>query len=113
LGQTVRDLCAFCCGSRSRSDGFSGTLRLRYFLGILETVGVLALALGLFTRPIALMLVVEMFIITFGVHMKFGYGFASQGGGYEYPLLLLMLFTGVFLRGSGNYSIDKLIGREF
>jgi putative oxidoreductase len=93
--------------------GFPAPYAWVYFLGVLETVGVLALAVGLFTRPIALMLALEMLIITFGVHMKFGYGFASQGGGYEYPLLLLLLFIGIFMRGSGAYSIDRLIGREF
>jgi putative oxidoreductase len=92
--------------------GFPAPYAWVYFLGVLEMVGGLALALGLFTRPLALMLAVEMVVITFGVHMKFGYGFASQGGGYEYPLLLAMLFVSIFMRGSGNYSIDRLIGRE-
>jgi putative oxidoreductase len=92
--------------------GFPAPYAWVYFLGVLETVGVLALAVGLFTRPIAVMLAVEMLIITFGVHLKFGYGFASPGGGYEYPLLLLMLCIGIFMRGSGGYSLDRLIGRE-
>jgi putative oxidoreductase len=87
--------------------GFPAPYVWVYFLGVLETVGVLALAFGLFTRPIALILTIEMFLITFAVHMKFGYGFASQGGGYEYPLLLLILFIGIFMRGSGAYSIDQ------
>src|ERR1700722_12372773 len=38
-----------------------------YFLGILETIGAIALALGLFTRLIAAMFVVEMLVITFAV----------------------------------------------
>jgi putative oxidoreductase len=83
-----------------------------YFLGLLETVGVAALALGLFTRAIAAMLAVELLIITFAVHFPRGYSFASQGGGYEYPLLLTVIYIGIFMRGSDRCSIDRLIGRQ-
>jgi putative oxidoreductase len=83
------------------------------FLGLLETVGVAALALGLFTRVLAAMLAFEMLIIAFAVHFSHGYSFTSPGGGYEYPLLLMVIYIGIFMRGSDRCSIDRMIGRQF
>ena len=93
--------------------GFPAPLAWAYFLGILEFFGCAALAVGLLTRPIALMLAVEMAIITFGVHFTRGFAFTSPGGGYEYPLLLLILSIAFLFRGGGRYSIDHTIGKEF
>ncbi len=93
--------------------GFPAPLAWAYFLGILEFFGCAALAVGLLTRPIALMLAIEMAIITFGVHYTRGFVFSSQGGGYEYPMLLLVLSVAFMFQGGGRYSLDRLIGREF
>jgi putative oxidoreductase len=84
-----------------------------FFLGVLEFFGGGALALGFLTRPLALMLAVEMAVVTFAVHFSHGYSFTAPGGGYEYPLLLMILYIGIFMRGSERCSIDRLIGREF
>jgi len=86
---------------------------LAYWLGILELFGGAALALGLFTRPIALLLIIEFVIITFGWNIRFGYFFSAQGGGYEFPLLLLALYIAIFFRGGGRLSADRAIGKEF
>jgi putative oxidoreductase len=83
-----------------------------YFLGILECFGGAALAIGFLTRPIALMLVVEFLIITYW-HFGNGYGFSSPKGGYEYPLVLLVLYIAIFFRGAGRCSVDRMIGKEF
>jgi putative oxidoreductase len=83
-----------------------------YFLGILECFGGAALAVGFLTRPIALMLTVEFLIITFW-HFPNGYSFSSPKGGYEYPLLLLVIYAAIFFRGGGRLSVDRKIGREF
>jgi putative oxidoreductase len=82
------------------------------FLGVIEMLGGLALALGLFTRLIAAIFVAEMAIITFAVHFPHGYTFTSQGGGYEFPLLLLTLCVGIFMRGGDRFSIDRVISHE-
>lgn len=78
-----------------------------YLLAVLESVGGLCLAFGLFTRAIAAMLVVEMAVITFGV--LFSHGF----GAYEHTLLLMCVYLGIFMRGADRCSIDRMIGREF
>lgn len=83
-----------------------------YFLGILEFFGGIALALGFLVRPIALMLTIEFIVITAWHHGN-GYVFASPHGGYEYPLLLTIIYAAIFFRGAGRCSIDRMLGREF
>jgi putative oxidoreductase len=83
-----------------------------YFLGLLEFFGGIALAVGFLTRPIALLLVIEFIIITWW-HGGNGYSFSSPKGGYEYPLLLLVVYFAIFFRGAGRCSIDHMIGKEF
>jgi putative oxidoreductase len=83
-----------------------------YLIAGLEFFGGAALAVGFLTRPIALMLVVEFVIITFW-HYGNGYAFSSPHGGYEYPLVLLVLYVAIFFRGAGRCSIDRAIGKEF
>jgi len=92
--------------------GLPDPLAWAYFLGILECFGGALLAIGFLTRPIALMLVVEFIIITYW-HFGNGYGFSSPKGGFEYPLVLLVLYIAIFFRGAGRCSIDRAIGKEF
>jgi putative oxidoreductase len=92
--------------------GLPMPLAWAYFLGILEFFGGAALAVGFLTRPIALMLTVEFLIITFW-HLPNGYSFASPRGGFEYPLLLLVIYAAIFFRGAGRASIDRMLGKEF
>ena len=92
--------------------GLPMPLAWAYLLGILECFGGAALAVGFLTRPIALMLTIEFVIITFW-HYGNGYAFSSPHGGYEYPLVLLVLYAAIFFRGAGRCSIDRMIGKEF
>jgi putative oxidoreductase len=93
--------------------GFPAPLAWAYFLACLETIGGILLALGLFTRLLAALFIVEFLFILFGHHIHFGYAFSSPGGGYEYPLLLLVVYIGIFMRGSERCAIDRMIGKEF
>lgn len=74
-----------------------------------ETVGGILIALGLFTRPIAALLVIEFIVLTVVVHVPRGY---MVQGGVEFPLLWLLMFVVVLLRGGGPYSLDRVIGKE-
>lgn len=85
---------------------------LAYWLGILELFGGAALAVGLLTRPIALLLVIQ-FIFVVKWSLPFGYFFNAPGGGYEFPSLLLLLYVAIFFRGAGRCALDRLIGKEF
>jgi len=88
--------------------GFPAPLAWAYLLGILEFFGCAALAVGFLTRPIALMLTVEMAIVTFFVQFPQGYNEYL-----EYTLILLALSAVYAANGGGRYSLDHVIGREF
>jgi putative oxidoreductase len=78
---------------------------LGWFLGLIELFGGALLALGLFTRPAALVIAIEMAVITFDV-------FVPTGRGYQLTLLWTIVALAIVLRGGGRYSVDYLLGRE-
>ncbi len=61
------------------------------------------LVLGLFTRPILVILIGCMVIITFSIHG------ADPLGDKEHALLYLFAYLSIFLTGAGKYSIDAKI----
>lgn len=77
-----------------------------WFIALLETVGGVMLALGLFTRPLALMIAIEMLIISFGVLLP-------AGRPYELTLMWALIAFAIAWRGGGRYSLDHAIGKEF
>ena len=93
--------------------GFPAPYAWTYFLGILECFGSAMVAVGLFTRPLAAMLTVEMAVITYKLFPNGYFFIMPNGGGWEYPAVLFGLFLGIAMRGSDRCSIDRLIGREF
>jgi putative oxidoreductase len=91
--------------------GFSPPEFWAWWVGGLEFFGVILLALGLFTRPVALMLAFEMAVITFRVHNDAGFFWTAHG--YEYALLMGAIFVAFMIGGGGRYSLDRRLGREF
>lgn len=79
---------------------------LGWFLGTVELFGGAMLAIGLFTRPVALIIAIEMAVITIEV-------FLPTGRGYQLTLLWFLVALAIAFRGGGRYSADYLIGREF
>lgn len=78
--------------------------------GAIEFFGGLLLAAGFATRAIAAMVFGIMFVAVFKVHL--GAGFFWTDGGIEYPLLWGVAALYFVIRGSGQYSVDAMIGRE-
>ena len=79
--------------------------------GVLETFGGLFLILGLFTRPVAVILIVEMLYAFFTVHLPRG-GAPMQNQG-ELALLYACLFVALLGLGAGAFSLDDLLfGRD-
>jgi putative oxidoreductase len=79
---------------------------LAIILIILETVGGLCVALGLFTRFFAAAIMIEMSVIVYHHLPRFGWG----TGGYEYPLMWGLIMLVIALRGGGPYSLDRRLG---
>ena len=91
--------------------GLPAPLAWAYGIGVLEFLGGAALALGLLTRPVALLFVIELLVFIFGVHIDRGW--LWNRGGVQYPLFLLGLCLAFLARGGGQYSLDRAIGKEF
>jgi putative oxidoreductase len=73
--------------------------------GVLEVFGGLLMVLGLFTRPVALVLALEMMAAFFIAHLPSG-GWPIENGG-EAPLLYLLVFVFLAANGAGPYSLDE------
>ena len=73
-------------------------------IAFLEFFGGIALVLGLFTQPVALLLAVDMLGAIALVQINKGFI-----GGYEFELLLLGSALALALAGAGEYSFDRVL----
>ena len=80
-------------------------------VGTVEFFGGLLLALGLLTRPVAGAIFVVLTVAWYKVHLPAGF-FVTKGG-FEFAMLWSFLALAFVLRGGGEYSIDRKIGKEF
>ena len=71
--------------------------------GIIEFFGGLLLVLGLFTRPVAL-IVAGFLAVALTAHIANGFFWTE--GGFEYPLLWSLVALAIFFRGGDRYSLD-------
>ena len=81
-----------------------------YLAAITEMLGVILLALGLFTRLISILLIFIMFVAIFTVH--FSNGFEAGNNGFEIPLYYALMLFAIFVVGPGKYSLDYLFFRR-
>lgn len=77
--------------------------------GVLETFGGLLLVLGLLTRPVAVVLAVEMAYAYLFVHLPRGPAPILNGG--EKALLYGAVFLYLAARGGGRFSLDGWLDR--
>lgn len=87
-------------------------LSLDGFAGILEIAGSLMLLLGLFIRPVALILSGEMAIAYFLVHARQGNFFMPALNGGEEAVLYCFIFLFLATAGGGAWSIDTYRARK-
>lgn len=86
--------------------GFEPAVPLMWFITTLELVGGVFLIVGFLTRPIAIMVAVEMLVIAIAVDIP-------SGRGYSFTLLWAAVAVSIFIRGGRRLSVDRVIGREF
>jgi putative oxidoreductase len=75
-----------------------------YISGVMEVFGAVLLALGVFTRPTALLLVIEMGVAIWKIHSAGGYLAVHN---YEFPLAMLAACFALATVGAGRLSLDQ------
>lgn len=91
--------------------GLKPALFLAIVAAALELGGALLLVLGLFTRPIAALLMFEMLFALFAVHAPNGFLLnwacaPGRGHGIEFNLMLVGSLASLALLGAGSLSLD-------
>ncbi len=82
--------------------------QLAFLIMLLETVGAIMLAIGLWTRPVALIIALEMV----GISYALGPNWPWIDRGIEYPVLMGFLALYIAVRGSGNFALDRKLKFE-
>lgn len=100
-------------------SGFIATLRKvgypmadmwGWMIALLEFGGGILLIIGLFTRPVALLVLIFM-LEAARFHLGVG-GFFWTSRGNEYPLLFAAVALMLVIRGGGPYSVDARMKKE-
>src|SRR5689334_7449435 len=77
--------------------------------GLLELVGGLLLAIGLFTRPVAFILAGNMAVAYFMAHAPQNFFPILNRG--DAAILYCFIFLSLFVAGGGAWSVDAIRGR--
>jgi putative oxidoreductase len=106
--------------------GYTGTMHFFTGFGIpaplaflaiaAEFFGGLGLIFGLLGRVAALGITVNMLVAIAAIHAKVGFFMNwagnQKGEGFEYHLLAIVIGLSVIIRGSGAFSLDRLIAGD-
>jgi putative oxidoreductase len=85
-----------------------------WLAGLCELGGAIALGLGLLTRLGSILTVLYLFIATLlGKHFGLGFIWASPGGGWEYPLMWMVIVLLFAISGANKFSLDFLLCQKF
>lgn len=90
-----------------------------WVVGLVEFLGGVALLAGVFVSIAGVLLIVDMLVALFKVHLPHGFGFLNITGmtesgpvfgmpGYEVNLLYIGGLSALVLGGAGAYSVDRL-----
>jgi len=80
------------------------TSAMGYGFGVLELVGGLAIALGIFVRPIAVLLIGGVLM---AIAANIGKGWLWTRGGVQYHTFLLSMLIALTLGGAGRHALQK------
>ncbi len=102
-------IATFATGSLARR-GIEPALPLAHVVVSVEVIGGLLIAIGLLTRPVALVAAGHLAFIAFVVVWPNGFPWTRPGGGgWEYPAMWAALLLFIAIRGGGPVSVDRLI----
>lgn len=76
----------------------------------IESLGIVLLILGLFTRYVAILLSFVMLGAIFYVHIEHGFSVADNG--IEIPLYYFLFLVNLAAFGAGKYSLDRVIFKD-
>lgn len=90
---------------------------MAWVVGIVELLGGLALIAGAFVSVVSVLLIIDMLVALFAVHLPVGFSFMNITGmteagpqfgmpGYEVPLLYLAGLLALLLGGPTHMSVD-------
>jgi len=91
--------------------GFYPPLFWAWVVALLEFAGMILLAAGLFTRPIAFMMAIELGVIVVMIQMPNGWYWTSRGT--EFAAILFVVCCAFVIGGGGRFSLDRRLGKEF
>ena len=74
------------------------------FVAFVELIGGALLALGLFTRPVGILLAIDMIVAIVAVHLPAGLWVGE--GGYEFVAVLGVAALALAFTGAGRFSLD-------
>jgi len=97
-------------GQWMASIGLEPGYWLAMMAGSAEFFGGIALALGLLTRPAAVVSAFTMLVAIFSVHINNGLFMSNNG--YEYALTLLVATAALAVQGAGSLSVDNAIAKK-
>ena len=78
-----------------------------YLTILAEVAGGTAILLGLYSR-LAALLSIPLLLGALWAHSGNGWLFSAEGGGWEFPLMLVALAAAVALQGGGSFALRKL-----
>ncbi|MBW4936117.1 DoxX family protein [Marinobacter sp. F4206] len=94
-------------GQWMASIGLEPGYLMALLAGSAEFFGGLALALGLLTRPAAVVSAIAMLVAIFAVHI--GNGLFMSNNGYEYALTLFVVSVALAIQGGGRFALDNVL----
>jgi len=97
-------------GQWMASIGITPGYLMALLAGSAEFFGGLALLLGLFTRPAAVIAAFTMLVAIFTVHISNGLFMANNG--YEYALTLFVVLAAIAVQGGGRLSLDNVLAKK-
>jgi putative oxidoreductase len=85
---------------------------MAYVVATIETVGGIALILGIGTRIVSALLVVILLVATLKVKLAVGFMGNGQMAGYELDLSMMVTALYLALNGSRMLSLDSVLGSK-